>query len=143
LRATSVDPNGVVRALHCVACHRWSSGPYAEVFAAEPRRRARPRALDDPELRDRRDRWLSAIEQQDPYRKLGLSPLDSAETVKRRYRQLALENHPDRGGSQEAMAEVNLAYEMITRHLQRREEEELPPAVTPCEVEPERPTENR
>jgi curved DNA-binding protein CbpA len=56
---------------------------------------------------------------------LGVSPLDSPEAVRTRYRELALERHPDRGGSEEKMRELNDAYERILRHRQRKKEEAL------------------
>jgi len=56
---------------------------------------------------------------------LGVSPLDSPDTVRTRYRELALERHPDRGGSAEKMRELNDAYERILRHRQRKREETL------------------
>ncbi len=59
---------------------------------------------------------MSALDHQDPYYLLGVSPLDSAEAIRNRYRELALCRHPDRGGSSLEMAELNLAYERIVRH---------------------------
>ena len=54
---------------------------------------------------------------QDPYKVLGVSPDASDEEIKRAYRRLAKQYHPDRNpGDQEAarkMQEVNAAYEQI------------------------------
>ena len=54
---------------------------------------------------------------EDPYKILGVSPNASDEEIKRAYRRLAKEYHPDRNpGDQEAarkMQEVNAAYEQI------------------------------
>jgi len=33
------------------------------------------------------------------------------------YRKLAMENHPDRGGSTQAMQEINAEYEFLSKHL--------------------------
>ena len=44
---------------------------------------------------------------------LGLSNDYSTDDVKKAYRQKAKENHPDVGGSEEAMKDVNLAYELL------------------------------
>ena len=51
---------------------------------------------------------------------LGASPTDSAEVLRARYRELAMERHPDRGGSAEKMRELNDAYERILRHREAR-----------------------
>ncbi len=54
---------------------------------------------------------------QDPYKVLGLSPNASDEEVKRAYRQLAKQYHPDRNPGDAAaaqkMQEINAAYEQI------------------------------
>lgn len=50
-----------------------------------------------------------------PYRVLGLGPLAPDEVVRLVYRHLAQRCHPDHGGSQEAMARLNRAYEEIAR----------------------------
>lgn len=41
---------------------------------------------------------------------------DSPEKLKVRYRQLALLNHPDKGGSTEKMQEINREYDFVTKH---------------------------
>ncbi|HYX91633.1 MAG TPA: J domain-containing protein, partial [Myxococcaceae bacterium] len=81
------------------------------------------------EVKARLDRWLSAIEDQDPYRVLGLSPLATVAEVKERYRELAFRTHPDRGGNAERMRELNLAYERILDHQTRRRSAALPSVV--------------
>ena len=53
-----------------------------------------------------------------PYRILGLDPTAPDELVKLVYRHLARRLHPDAGGSTEAMARLNGAYEEIAK--QRR-----------------------
>lgn len=104
---------------------------YSDVFRADAKVRTHPvkdtGAQDEQfiEVKDRLDRWLSALEEQDPYRLLGVSPLDSADTVRARYHALAMEQHPDRGGSAEKMRELNAAYERILRHRQRKRQEAL------------------
>lgn len=52
-----------------------------------------------------------------PYEVLGLEPGATAEQVRERYRRLAMENHPDRDGSEgaaERMARINAAYEELS-----------------------------
>lgn len=51
---------------------------------------------------------------QGPYRVLGLDPSAPDEVVRLVYRHLAQRCHPDHGGSQEAMALLNRAYEQIS-----------------------------
>lgn len=50
-----------------------------------------------------------------PYRVLGLDPSAPDELVKVAYRLLAQRCHPDRGGSTQAMARLNQAYDQIAR----------------------------
>ncbi|MFP2913162.1 J domain-containing protein [Pyxidicoccus sp. 3LFB2] len=134
-----------VRYFRCSGCHRWVSSTYSEVFRADAKVRTHPvkdtGARDEQflEVKDRLDRWLNALEDQDPYRLLGVSPHDSAETVRARYHEMAMERHPDRGGSAEKMRELNAAYEKILRHRQRKRQEALtsgspvaPPSVLPA-----------
>ena len=124
--ATHLGSGGRVRYFQCAGCHRWVSSVYAEVFRANAQIRAR-RATDASEpdasfdrVKERLERWLSAIEDQDPYRVLGVSPLASPVEVKDRYRELAFRTHPDRGGNSERMRELNLAYERILDHQARQ-----------------------
>ena len=41
---------------------------------------------------------------------------DSVESGKKRYRELVMENHPDRGGSTQTMQDITAAYEVFLRH---------------------------
>lgn len=120
-----------VRYFRCGSCHRWVSSTYTDVLRADSKMRTHPvkdTAEADArflEVKDRLDRWLTSLEDQDPYRVLGVSPLDSPDVVRARYRELALERHPDRGGSPEKMRELNAAYERILKHRQRKRHEAL------------------
>lgn len=119
-----------VRYFRCAGCHRWVSSSYTEIFEANGGVRRIPKAREEQspafeQVKDRLERWLAAVEDQDPYRLLGVSPVDSPESIRERYRELALANHPDRGGSAEKMRELNLAYERILRHRDRRKSEAL------------------
>jgi hypothetical protein len=111
---------GKIRYFRCGSCHRWVSTAYAEVLRGDTGFKARPAEppedLGFGEVKARLEEWLRTIDQQDPYRILGVSRGDSAEEIKRRYRELALSRHPDRGGSPEQMSALNAAYEQISRH---------------------------
>lgn len=117
-----------VKYFRCGGCHRWVSSTYTEVFRADSKVRTHPErpangngeAFDS--VKNRLDRWLCALDDQDPYRLLGVSPLDSAEQIRARYLELAMASHPDRGGSPERMRDLNLAYERIVRHGERRKQ---------------------
>jgi DnaJ domain len=63
----------------------------------------------------------------DPYGVLGLTPAATPDEVAAAYRRLAKEWHPDRGGGEERMAEINAAYDLLraTAWTQRNE----PPAA--------------
>lgn len=50
----------------------------------------------------------------DYYSILGVSKNASAEELKKAYRKLALQYHPDRGGDQEKFKEVNEAYQILS-----------------------------
>ena len=114
-----------IRYFRCGSCHRWVSSSYAEIFRADAKMRTRvpqPEVTDDQDfaaVKQRLERWLNALEDQDPYRVLGVSPLASPQEVRERYRELAFRTHPDRGGSSDRMREVNLAYERILNHQER------------------------
>lgn len=119
-----------VKYFRCGSCHRWVSSTYSDIFRADAKMRTHPeKAVTQSagfiEVKDRLERWLTQIEDQDPYRVLGVSPLDSPDTVRNRYRELAMERHPDRGGSAEKMRELNAAYERILRHRERKRAEAL------------------
>jgi len=124
--------SGHVRYFRCGSCHRWVSTTYRDVFRVDSKLRAvgppsDVARVDFARVKDRLERWLASLEDQDPYRTLGVSPLDSPEKVRARYHALALERHPDRGGSIEKMREINDAYERITTHRERRRMEALAP----------------
>jgi curved DNA-binding protein CbpA len=63
-------------------------------------------------------------------RTLGLPPLVTRDEIKQRYRQLAKEHHPDRGGGAAAeMEAINRAYETVMEYVEnfrfRFDEEEI------------------
>jgi DnaJ domain len=126
-----------VKYFRCGSCHRWVSSTYTDVFRADAKMRTHPvkeKTESDERfiaVKDRLEQWLAALDEQDPYRVLGVSPLDPPEVVRARFRELALERHPDRGGSEAKMRELNVAYEKILRHRQRKRIEALESGVAP------------
>lgn len=125
--------SGAVRYFHCASCHRWVSSMYSEVLRADAKLRARRRGEGAAgafgAVKERLERWLHAIDDQDPYRLLGVSKADSSEKIRERYRELAVMNHPDRGGSVENMRRINEAYERIAVHREKREPMQVGAAV--------------
>jgi DnaJ domain len=111
-----------IRYYRCRSCGRRASSTYSDALRGDAKVRIQstqphlPRSPQFQEVKERLERWMSALDRQDPYYLLGVSPLDSAEAIRNRYRELALSRHPDRGGSSLEMAELNLAYERIVRH---------------------------
>jgi len=111
-----------VRYFYCSSCRRCFSSVYSEIFRVDAKVRIQPKTAAAPSgegfaaVKERLERWLADLDGQDPYRVLGVSPRDSLERIRNRYKQLALERHPDRGGSAESMKGLNLAYGRITRH---------------------------
>jgi len=133
VRTTKHEGSGKrIRYFNCPTCYRWVADCYGEVLQADTKFRARapeeetPRRREFTQVRDRLERWLVALDDQDPYRLLGVSPLDSDDVVRNRYRELALQCHPDRGGSDEQMRQLNDAYERIVSHRERRRSAQLP-----------------
>lgn len=51
-----------------------------------------------------------------PYKTLGIQDCVPMVDVRRAYRRLALQHHPDRGGSLEMMQAINAAYEQLMKH---------------------------
>lgn len=50
---------------------------------------------------------------------LGVSPHCSDDDIKKRFRRLALEHHPDKGGSKECFQEISNAYEILRDSAKR------------------------
>lgn len=55
-----------------------------------------------------------------PYEVLGLNSDATPEEIKKRYRQLAQDLHPDRGGDGDKFAQVNLAYDILNDPIMKR-----------------------
>ena len=60
----------------------------------------------------------------DYYRILKVPPEADLETIKKAYRARAMESHPDRGGSHQAMLEINEAFEVLRNPAMRRNHDE-------------------
>lgn len=56
---------------------------------------------------------------QNYFRALDVSPHCSGEDVKRSFRRLALQHHPDKGGQTERFQEINNAYEVLSDPIRR------------------------
>ncbi len=128
---THLGSGRVVRYFQCSSCMRWVSSVYREVLNSTARYKSHPkeataRAGASEDVKGRLERWLAAIDDQDPYRILGCSPMDSVDVVRSKYRERALSCHPDRGGSVEQMQQLNVAYERVLHHRERRRSEALP-----------------
>ncbi|MEO8954354.1 MAG: J domain-containing protein [Ktedonobacteraceae bacterium] len=59
------------------------------------------------------------IERQQALKVLGLPPNATPQQIKRRYRTLAKQYHPDRGGNQQQMQRIIAAYEYLTKDQAR------------------------
>ena len=55
------------------------------------------------------------LERQQALRVLGLPPNATPQQIKRRYRVLAKQHHPDRGGDQKQMQRIIAAYEFLMK----------------------------
>jgi molecular chaperone DnaJ len=56
----------------------------------------------------------------DYYEVLGVGKVASADEIKKAFRKLAIENHPDRGGNEEKFKEINEAYEVLKDDKKRQ-----------------------
>jgi len=56
----------------------------------------------------------------DYYEILGVSKSASADEIKKAFRRLAIQHHPDRGGNEESFKEVNEAYEILKDDAKRK-----------------------
>jgi hypothetical protein len=63
---------------------------------------------------------MSKREKKDYYSILGASSDASRDEIERRYKRLARTNHPDRGGDEEAMKEINEAWRVLGSHEARQ-----------------------
>lgn len=126
---------GAVRYYQCPGCHRYVTSTYAEVLRAGASFRARPRSDEEKErefaaVKARLERWLQMLDEQDPYRALGVPPDASTREVRARFHQLAMEAHPDRGGSAVEMRKINAAYERVLASRAARVREGQPEVVS-------------
>jgi molecular chaperone DnaJ len=59
----------------------------------------------------------------DPYKVLNISRDASDDEIKKAYRKLALEHHPDKGGDENRFKQINEAYSILTDTGRRRDHE--------------------
>jgi hypothetical protein len=110
-----------VRYHHCSGCGRWVASTYRDsLVRAGTARLERVSAGGDgrpdfERIKSRMARWMESLEERDPYRVLGVPPSAPEDTVRARFKELALVNHPDRGGDPVAMRRVLDAWDRIRR----------------------------
>ena len=65
--------------------------------------------------------FLEEMSVSDAYRVFGLSSRQNISPIdlKKRYKNLALKNHPDRGGDLKAMQDINVAFEVLSQNLSK------------------------
>lgn len=107
-----------VRYFCCPRCGRWQSTMYAQDVLRRHAgmRRAKPAPRNEAsfeQIKSRMEAWMARLDAEDPHAVLGVSSRAPAEQVQARYRELALANHPDRGGDAAEMRRINEAYERI------------------------------
>ena len=57
----------------------------------------------------------------DYYKRLGVNKSASPEELKRAYKKLAMQHHPDRGGDQKTFQEINEAYDTLKDPAKRQQ----------------------
>ena len=62
-----------------------------------------------------------STEERKAWKTLNLAPVDDFDIVKKKYKQLVKENHPDKNGgdahAEERLKDINLAYSLIRKSL--------------------------
>ena len=109
------DPNNV-QALVAKGEEHMSAGKYEEAV------RVFAQAFEQTENSDRgvhqrlakAQKLMKQSKAKDYYKTLGIARDADERTIKKAYRQLAREHHPDKGGSQEKMAEINEAFGVLS-----------------------------
>ncbi len=105
----------------CPRCDRTYASTYDEVLRkhagvrpASATRRLEP--TKDPyfqRVKSRLEAFLRRLDEEDAWFVLGVAPGAPLETVRARYRELALLHHPDRGGDPQQMQRITGAFEAI------------------------------
>ena len=118
-RSRSADGGAYWSCEHCAARYHASSPAEllrrgAGVRLAEPRAGASvaaDRGFDA--VKARLESFLRRLDDEDPWFVLGVPPGAPIEQLRSRYRELALEHHPDRGGDPAAMRRFASAYDRV------------------------------
>ena len=109
---------GWVRYYQCPGCQRLVTSTYSSEVLRSGSFRSRGRTDEEKErefaeVKARLERWLARLDEQDPYQALGVPPDASTREVRTRFHQLAMQAHPDRGGSPAEMRRINDAYDRV------------------------------
>ena len=57
----------------------------------------------------------------DPYKILGITPTAKKTEIKKAYRKLVMEHHPDHGGDEEKFKQINEAYSVLSNEKKKAE----------------------
>ena len=115
--SSEMPPGKSVRYFHCAHCGRWVASNYGdELVRAHTACASRPHAAVNRDLgrvKESLASWIKDLDERDPYFVLGVAPSASADRVRERFHELALENHPDRGGDAAQMRRLIVAFDQI------------------------------
>ena len=108
-----------IRYFHCAGCGRWVASSYREDLLRGGTTRSavasREGEAEFERVKQKMALWMERLDQADPFHVLGVSPSAPEESIHARFRELALQHHPDRGGDPARMRRILGAYETIRR----------------------------
>ena len=126
---------GSIRYFHCPSCQRWVSSTYTDVFRVDAKVRTRKADVQAKstfgQVKDRLENWLRSLDGMEPYRVLDVAATASDEVIREKYRALARQFHPDRGGNADDMQRINDAYDRISQQRHGRKQRALVQSTAP------------